>query len=170
MLGLNIHIELSSITRHNNKQKDFYYNSEDPNGIKGVTEEFIVPLIRAVKDAQQEEKCCYHCSSPEHFIHECPLVKASRKGEDGAREGSPDPSSQGGKAKGAPGKDTQGIGCHMQIPFLNPNPFHQGNGIENVAKVRINGESCMALLDNGAQINTIMPGFVKNHSFEVGPL
>ena len=52
--------------------------SKDPNGIKGITEEFIVHLARAVKDAQQEEKCCYHCSSPEHFIHDCPLVKASR--------------------------------------------------------------------------------------------
>ena len=30
--------------------------SEDPNGIKGVTEEFIMHLARAVKDAQQEEK------------------------------------------------------------------------------------------------------------------
>ena len=35
---------------------------------------------------------------------------------------------------------------------------------------RVNGESCMALLDNGAQINTIMPGFAKNHSLEVGPI
>ena len=52
--------------------------SEDPNGIKGVTEEFIVCLARAVKDVQQEEKHCYHCSSREHFIHNCPLVKASR--------------------------------------------------------------------------------------------
>ena len=52
--------------------------SEDPNDIEGVTEEFIVHLARAVKDAQQEEKHCYHCSSPEHFICECPLVKAFR--------------------------------------------------------------------------------------------
>ena len=51
--------------------------SEDPNGIEGMTEEFIVHLARAVKDAQQEEKHCYHCHSPEHFIHECLLVKAS---------------------------------------------------------------------------------------------
>ena len=43
-------------------------NSEDPDGIKGITEGFIVGLARAVKDAQQEEKCCYHCSSPDHFI------------------------------------------------------------------------------------------------------
>ena len=52
--------------------------SEDPNGIKGVTEEFVVHLARAVKEAQQEKKCFYHCSSLEHFIHKCPLVKASR--------------------------------------------------------------------------------------------
>ena len=50
--------------------------SNDPDGIEGVTEEFIVCLARAVKEAQQDQKHCYHC--PEHFIHECPLVKASR--------------------------------------------------------------------------------------------
>ena len=38
----------------------------------------------------------------------------------------------------------------------------------NVAKVRINGESCMALLDNGTQINTIMSSYMKSHSLEVG--
>ena len=52
--------------------------SDDPGRIEGVTEEFIVCLARAVKDAQTDEKCCYHCSSPEHFIHNCPLVKVSR--------------------------------------------------------------------------------------------
>ena len=39
---------------------------------------------------------------------------------------------------------------------------------KNVAKVKINGESCMVFLDNGAQINTIMPNYVKNHSLEMG--
>ena len=52
--------------------------SDDPGGIEGVTEEFLVQLARAVKDAQAEEKCCYHCSSPKHFIHNCPLMKATR--------------------------------------------------------------------------------------------
>ena len=52
--------------------------SDDPSGIKGVTEEFMVHLSRAVKDAQADKKCCYHCSSPEHFIHNCLLVKTSR--------------------------------------------------------------------------------------------
>ena len=42
--------------------------------------------------------------------------------------------------------------------------------MENIAKVRINGESCMALLDNGVQVNTITPKYVKEHSLPVGPI
>ena len=52
--------------------------SDGPDGIKGMMEEFMVRLARAVKDAQMDEKHCYHCSSPEHFIHNCLLMKASR--------------------------------------------------------------------------------------------
>ena len=57
-----------------------------------------------------------------------------------------------------------------QTPFLNLDPFKQWYGIENVTKVKINGESCMALLDNGVQVNTIMPRYVSDHSLEVGPI
>ena len=42
--------------------------------------------------------------------------------------------------------------------------------MENIAKVKINGESCMALLDNGVQVNTITPRYVKEHSLPVGPI
>ena len=52
--------------------------SDNPGGIEGVTEEFMVQLARAVKDAQTDEKHCYHCSSPEHFICNCPLMKTAR--------------------------------------------------------------------------------------------
>ena len=40
--------------------------------------------------------------------------------------------------------------------------------MENVARVKINGESCMALLDNGAKVNTITPRYIKEHSLSVG--
>ena len=43
-------------------------------------------------------------------------------------------------------------------------------GVKNVAKVRINGESCVALLDNGAEINTIMLRYVSDHSLQVEPI
>ena len=52
--------------------------SDDPGGIEWVTEEFMVWLARVVKDAQAYEKCCYHCSSPEHLIHNCLLMKTAR--------------------------------------------------------------------------------------------
>ena len=84
-----------------------YVDGEDPDGIKGVTEEFIIYIARAVKDTQQEEKCCYHCSSLDHFICNCPLVAASRtdlhlnqKRGDSTKKGSP--SNKGDPAKGAP--------------------------------------------------------------------
>ena len=52
--------------------------SDNCNGIEGVTEEFMIWLARAVKDAQMDERCCYHCSSSEHFICNCPLMKTAR--------------------------------------------------------------------------------------------
>ena len=52
--------------------------SDDLDGIKGVLQEFMVWLARAVKDAQMDEKHCYHCSRPEHFIRNCPLMKTAR--------------------------------------------------------------------------------------------
>ena len=54
-------------------------NTEDLDGIDGVTEEFMVHLAWTMKDAMVGEKCCYHCSCPEHFICNCPLVRASKE-------------------------------------------------------------------------------------------
>ena len=89
--------------------KEMGTESKDPDGIDGVPEEFIIYFSRAVKEAQQDKKCCYHCSSMEYFIHECPLVKASRSAthlnqKEGMapEEGSPDPSSQGDQTKDIP--------------------------------------------------------------------
>ena len=67
-----------------------------PDGIEGITEEFMIQLARAVKDAQADEKCCYHCSSPEHFICNCPLMKTARdkkqlNGKEGMAAMNPDP-------------------------------------------------------------------------------
>ena len=58
----------------------------------------------------------------------------------------------------------------LQTPLSNPDPFQQWYGIENVAKVKINGVSCMAPLDNSAQVNTITLRYVNEHSLQVGPI
>ena len=65
-----VHLEKESA------KKDEEVESKDPNSINGVMEEFMVHLTRAMKDTQMEEKCCYHCSSLEDFICNCPLVKS----------------------------------------------------------------------------------------------
>ena len=56
------HLEEESV------EKDKEVESEDPDTINRVMEEFMVHLAMVVKDAQVEEKHCYHCSSLEHFI------------------------------------------------------------------------------------------------------
>ena len=148
--------------------------SDDPDGIEGVMEDFMVWLARAVKDTQMDEKRCYHYSSSEHFICNCLLMKAARdKKQLNGKEGM-------AMTKGAwtPPKATSAVKKRrlgsmkppLQTPFLNPDPFQHWYGIENVAKVKINGESCMALLDNGAQVNTITPRYAKEHSLQVGPI
>ena len=60
-------------------KRDKEVESEDPDSINRVKVEFMVHHARAMKDAQVEEKHCYHCSSLEHFIHHCLLVRASRE-------------------------------------------------------------------------------------------
>ena len=67
-----VHLEEEDARRNEDQESD------DPNRINGVTEEFMVHLARAVKDTQTEVKHCYHCSCPEHFIHNCPLMKCLR--------------------------------------------------------------------------------------------
>ena len=64
--------------KEENTKKNEGVDSEDHDGIKCVMEEFMVHLARVLKDAQKEEKHWYHCSSLDHFICDCPLVKASR--------------------------------------------------------------------------------------------
>ena len=92
------------------------------------------------------------------------------QGGDGIEEGSLDPSDKSHNTKEPPGRGSQGIEPPQQTPFLNPDPFQCWHGVENVARVRINGESCMALLDNGAQIKTIMPKYVSDHLLQMGPI
>ena len=66
--------QLEEVDAHDSEDPE----SDDPSGIEGVTEEFMIQLARAVKDAQTDKKHCYHCSSPEHFIHNCQLMKTAR--------------------------------------------------------------------------------------------
>ena len=68
-----VHLEEESAKREEEDE------TKDLDGIDRVTEEFMVHLAWAMKDAQAEDKHCYHCSSPKHFIHDCLLVESPRR-------------------------------------------------------------------------------------------
>ena len=111
--------------------KEECINNKDPGGIEGITEEFIVCLARAVKDTQQEVKCYYHCSSPDHFIHNCPLVAGSRTDlhlnwREGMalKKGAQAPQGKETMLKVPQDGTPKGVNCQIQTPFLNPNPFY----------------------------------------------
>ena len=70
-------VHLAHLEEESSKKEE-EVESKDPNDLDSVTEEFMVHLVRAMKDAQVEEKYCYDCRSLEHFFHDCPLVRASR--------------------------------------------------------------------------------------------
>ena len=89
---------------------------------------------------------------------------------DGIDEGSPDPSGNDQHCEESSDRGSQGVKTTLQTPFLNLDPFQQWYGDKNIARVRINGESSMALSDNGAQINTIMPKCISDHLLQVGPI
>ena len=89
---------------------------------------------------------------------------------DGNNKGSLGPSYNSKHHEEPPEGGSRGVEMTSQTPFLNLDPFQQWYRIENVAKVKINGESCRALLDNGAQVNTIRPRCVHEHSLEMGPI
>ena len=102
----------------------------------GVTEGFMVHLVRAVKDAQVDKKCCYHCSSLEHFIHNCLLIKTSReKKQLNDKEGiasmkgaQTPPTTTNATAKSPQDRGSQGMKTTPQTPFLNLDPFQQWHG------------------------------------------
>ena len=133
----------------------------------------MVCLARAVKDAQADEKCCYHCSSPEHFINNCLLVKTSRERkllngkEEMAlmKEAHIPPTTT--NAMKTPRWKLLRHKTHFTDSLKESRPLSVLAWGKNIARVRINGDSCMALLDNGAQINTIMPKYVSNHSLQM---
>ena len=82
------------------------------------------------------------------------------QGEDSIKEGNLDPSDEDDDAQEPPGEGSQGVTWTKQTPFLNPDP------LLSLAWSQKCG--CKALLDNGMQINTITPNYVKNHLLEMG--
>ena len=76
-----------------------------------------------------DEKCCYHCSSPEHFIHNCPLMKNTRdkkqlNGKEGmaTAKGAHAPLATANAIKSPP-KEAQEVKDNITDSLLESRPF-----------------------------------------------
>ena len=98
--------------------------------LKELQKSLMVCLGRAVKDNQADEKCCYHCSSLEHFIWQLPTHKDFQgketvkwQGGDGFNEGSPDPSDNNQCHEEPPDGGSQGVKTTPQTALLESRPL-----------------------------------------------
>ena len=57
-----------------------------------------------------------------------------------------------------------------EAPYLNPDPFQRWIGPKNLGEAVINEELTTCLLDNGAQLNFIMPAYARRRNMNVFPL
>ena len=53
------------------------------------------------------------------------------------------------------------------VPYLNPDPFQQWIDPKNLGEAVIDGELTTCLLDNGAQLNFIMPTYARQQNMNV---
>ena len=112
-------------------------NGDDPDGIKDVTKEFIVCLTRAVMDAQQAEKHCYHCDSPDYFIRDCPWLAGMeanlplnwRKGTV-PRKGAQAPQGKATMPEVSLGRTPQVQNTKCRLPSWIPIPLPDGMGLQ----------------------------------------
>ena len=125
----------------------------------------MVCLAWAAKDAQVEEKHCYHCSSLEHFLHDCLLVRASRvnmqlncKEGMALKKGAQTPQVKATMPKN-PRRRFPRHNMTQADSLLESRPLSALHRFENVAKLKINGES-KSLIGDGTNYR---PHRYKNH-------
>ena len=54
-----------------------------------------------------------------------------------------------------------------RAPYLNPDAFHRFIGSKNLGKVLVDDELVTCLLDNGAQLNFIMPTYAQERGMDI---
>ena len=85
-------------------------------------------------------------------------------------EGKPDPSESNSHSTSIPRKSSQSQKTSQKVLFLTSDPLNWWSGLESIARVQMDGEDRLTLLDSGSTINVVTPEFVDVCSLDVGPL
>ena len=157
-------------------------SAEDPEASSGLcgTDQlisYIVCFAKAVELYQKKTQNCFGCGSPNHLIRDCPqdagkiTWKVSLNVKEGTTgKGGWDPQKPSVTQPVSPDEVSLSLKTSRKTPFLKPYPLTDWSGPENMAQVKIDGESSWALLDNGSTINSLTLEFIWVHSLNIGPL
>ena len=137
-----------------------------------------VKMVNAIQANKQFKKCCFECNSPDHFIKDCPQAKNGKRHHKPMRPHKNHLASVNGKGKtpssshtlqGEQQKSSQEVKGRKsrEIPYLNPDPFQCYIGPKNWSEVLIDGELTTCLLDNGSQLNFMMPTYTIKRGLNV---
>ena len=153
---------------------------EAPDGNWGLN----VRMAQAIKADEAQQKKCFVCQSPDHFIRDCPSCKKWQEAP--AAEGATQKQSGHCNAKGEgtvlsarsagaggliSGTSTKRSGKikkgTQRVTHLNPDPFKRFIGPKNWGEAIIDGELVTCLLDNGAQLNFMTPAYAEKRNLDV---
>ena len=148
---------------------DFLRGAND--GEWGLT----IRMARAIQVDEQQQKCCFVCQSPDHFVRNCPQAKNVRR-----------PLQLRGPPKTTMAAKSQSTGTNLSahsagfsfeggssvkrargMPCLNPDPFTCLIGPKNWGEALIDDELTTCLLYNGAQLNFMTPEYAVKRGFQI---
>ena len=121
-----------------------------------------VKMACAMWGQEVETRRCFTCNQQGHLQRDhwkyeekkweqAPTGKGASPKQVSSREG--EDQTPSGRLRHVPNKSPK----VKRAPYLNPDAFHRFIGPKNLGKALIDGELVSCLLDNGAQLNFIMP-------------
>ena len=131
-----------------------------------------VKMARAMRAQEVETRRCFTCNQPGHLQRDhwkykekkwewAPAAKGASAKQVGSRE------SKGKNASGGPKCVSNKSPKMKRAPYLNPDAFCRFIGPKNLGKALVDGELVTCLLDNGAQLNFIMPTYAQERGMDI---
>ena len=137
--------------------------------------ELMIRMARAIQVDEQQQKCCFVCQSPDHFVRNCSQAKKCMK-VPAAKGASKNNSSSKSQSTGtnlsacSTGFSSEGgslVKGAQRVPCLNSDPFTCLIGPKNWGEAFIDDELTTCLLDNGAQLNFMTPDYAVKQGLQI---
>ena len=134
-----------------------------------------IRMARAIQVDEQQQKHCFICQSPDHFVRNLPPGKKCTKAPaaEGASQNNSSSKSQStgtnlsANSAGFSFEGGSSVKRTQSIPCLNPDPFTCLIGPKKWGESLIDDKPTTCLLDNGAQLNFVTPEYAVKRGFQI---